>query len=72
VGYKLIRIPLDANGQPDGTPQEFATGFLTGVFERAQEAAWARPAGIAFGDDNELFVADDKGGAVYRIEYTGR
>jgi glucose/arabinose dehydrogenase len=72
VGYKLIRIPLDGDGQPDGTPQEFATGFLTGVFERAQEAAWARPAGLVVGDDNELFFADDKGGAVYRIEYTGR
>jgi glucose/arabinose dehydrogenase len=72
VGYKLIRIPLDGDGQPNGIPQEFATGFLNGVYERAQEAAWARPAGLVFGDDNELFFADDKGGAVYRIEYTGR
>jgi glucose/arabinose dehydrogenase len=72
VGYKVIRVPLDDAGQPSGPPREFATGWLPGLSERAPEGAWGRPAGVVVGPDGELYVADDKGGLVYRFAYTRR
>jgi glucose/arabinose dehydrogenase len=72
VGFKVIRVPLDDAGQPEGLPQEFASGWLSGLAERVQEKAWGRPVSVAVGLDGALFVSDDKAGAVYRLAYTGR
>ncbi len=61
VGYALWWLPWD--GQPAGTPEPFATGFLP---EGAVDAL-ARPAGLAVGADGALYVSDDKAGFIYRI-----
>ena len=61
VGYALWWIPWD--GEPSGTPEPFATGFLPD----GSESSRGRPAGLAVGGDGALYVSDDKAGYIYRI-----
>ena len=67
VGYAVWRIPWSDDG-PTGDPQAFATGFLP---EGAVDAL-GRPAGLAVGKDDALYVSDDKGGYIYRIADSSR
>ena len=66
TGYKVIFIPLNAQGTVAGTPQDFLTGFLT-----SQNQVLGRPVGLAVGPDGALYVSDDLGGVIYRIAYSG-
>ena len=61
VGYALWWLPWD--GEPAGEPEPFATGFLP---DGATDAL-GRPAGLAVGHDEALYVSDDKAGFIYRI-----
>ncbi len=70
VGYKLVRVPLDAQGQPAGLPQEFALGWLPKASDRAPDEAWGRPVNVVVGTDGALYVSDDKADLIYRIAYT--
>jgi glucose/arabinose dehydrogenase len=63
TGYKVVRIPFE-NGVP-GPVQDFAVGWL------AAGAAWGRPVDVRPAPDGGLFVSDDAGGTIYRIDYTG-
>ena len=65
VGYALWWMTWD--GEPSGSPEPFATGFLP---DGASDAL-GRPAGLAVGADGALYVSDDKAGFVYRIVRTG-
>ena len=65
TGYKVVRLPLDGS-QPAGPIEDFATGWL-----KEDDTADGRPVGVAVGSDGALYVSDDKGGFVYRINYTG-
>ena len=62
VGYGVWRIPWDESG-PAGEPEPFATGFLPD----GADDALGRPAGLAVGADDALYVSDDKAGFIYRI-----
>lgn len=64
VGYALWWLPW--NGEPEGDPTAFATGFLP----EASSEALGRPAGLAVGADGALYVSDDKAGFIYRISPT--
>jgi glucose/arabinose dehydrogenase len=61
VGYKLVWLPWSDG--PAGPVEDLATGFLP---EGAQDAS-GRPAGLAVGMDDALYVSDDKAGFIYRI-----
>lgn len=65
VGYKVVFVPLTADGTVAGAPRDFATGWLSG------NGAVGRPVGLAVGPDGALYVSDDKAGMIYRITYTG-
>lgn len=65
TGYKVVRLPLDGS-QPAGPLEDFATGWL-----KENGRADGRPVGLAAGPDGALYVSDDKGGFIYRINYTG-
>jgi glucose/arabinose dehydrogenase len=69
VGYKIVRVPFK-NGRPEGFYENFATGFWISGERRAE--VWGRPAALAVAKDGALLVADDTGGTVWRIAYTGK
>lgn len=60
-GYKVVFVPF-ANGRPSGKPEDFLTGFLD-----AKNNAQGRPVGVAVDKGGNLLVADDAGGAVWRV-----
>lgn len=66
VGYKVMFVPLNAQGQVAGAPRDFATGWL-----HADNTAPGRPVGVGVGPDGALYVSDDKAGVIYRISYGG-
>ena len=49
--------------------ENFATGFWASGERRAE--VWGRPAALAVAADGALLVADDTGGTIWRITYTG-
>ena len=68
TGYKIVRVPFK-DGRPQGFYENFASGFWVSGTERAE--VWGRPAALAIAKDGSLLVADDTGGTIWRISYTG-
>lgn len=68
TGYKVVIVPFK-NGRPEGYYENFATGFWASGEQRAE--VWGRPASLAVAKDGALLVADDTGGTIWRISYTG-
>ena len=68
TGYKVVRVPFK-DGRPEGYYENFATGFWVSGEQRAE--VWGRPAALAVAKDGSLLVADDTGGTIWRISYTG-
>jgi len=68
TGYKIVRVPFK-DGKPEGHYENFAVGFWASGEERAE--VWGRPAALAVAEDGALLVADDTGGTIWRIAYTG-
>ena len=60
-GYRVSFVPF-IGGKPSGAPREFLTGFLS-----ADGKALGRPVGVALDKSGALLVADDVGGAVWRV-----
>jgi glucose/arabinose dehydrogenase len=69
TGYKIVRLPFK-DGRPEGWYENFATGFWASGEHRAE--VWGRPAALAVAKDGSLLVADDTGGTIWRIAYTGK
>jgi glucose/arabinose dehydrogenase len=59
-GYKVVYVPF-ANGKPAGPAQDVVTGFLDG------DKARGRPVALAVDSHGGLLIADDTGGAVWRV-----
>ena len=68
TGYKIVRVPFK-DGRPEGYYENFAAGFWASGEQRAE--VWGRPAALAVAKDGALLVADDTGGTIWRIAYTG-
>jgi len=68
TGYKVVRVPFK-DGKPQGFYQNFVTGFWASGLHRAE--VWGRPAALAIAKDGALLVADDTGGTIWRIAYSG-
>jgi glucose/arabinose dehydrogenase len=68
TGYKVVRVSFK-DGRPEGYYENFATGFWASGEHRAE--VWGRPAALAIAKDGSLLVADDTGGTIWRISYTG-
>ena len=60
-GYAVVFVPF-ADGRPAGGPEDVLTGFLN-----ARGEARGRPVGLAFDRTGALLVADDAGGAIWRV-----
>jgi len=68
TGYKVVRVPFK-DGKPEGHYKNFATGFWISGERRAE--VWGRPAALAVTRDGALLIADDTGGTIWRVAYTG-
>ncbi len=68
TGYKVVRVPFK-DGRPEGQYVNFMTGFWIAGMDRAE--VWGRPAALAVAKDGSLLAADDTGGTIWRISYTG-
>ena len=68
TGYKVVRVP-SRDGKPEGYYENFMVGFWASGELRAE--VWGRPAALAVMKDGSLLVADDTGGTIWRVSYTG-
>jgi glucose/arabinose dehydrogenase len=62
VGYDVVFVTFDANGNPRGLPVPVLGGFLTGHGE-----THGRPTWIAFDRTGALLVSDDTAGIIWRV-----
>lgn len=62
TGYKIVRFPLDAEGNPEDAPVDFLTGFMDGT-----GAVIGRPVDILLEPGGVMYVSDDEAGRIYRI-----
>jgi glucose/arabinose dehydrogenase len=62
-GYDVVFVRFDANGNPQGLPQEVLTGFLTGKGAKTR----GRPVWLAWAKGGALLVSDDTGGVIWRV-----
>ena len=68
TGYKVVWVPFK-NNRPEGFYRNFAVGFWASGVDRAE--VWGRPAALAVDNNGSLLIADDTGGTIWRISYTG-
>jgi glucose/arabinose dehydrogenase len=68
AGYKVVRIKLNDQGQPQGPPQDFITGWIRPAETRT--GVWmGRPVGIVVGSEGAMYVSDDASGVIYRVTW---
>lgn len=60
-GYKVVFVPF-AKGKPAGRLEDVVTGFLN-----ADGQAQGRPVGLVLDKSGALLIADDVGGAIWRV-----
>lgn len=73
LGYRVMLVKLEGSRIVSYTP--FAEGWLDPGGARGRGGVgpnWGRPADVLVMPDGALLVADDAGGVIYRITYTGR
>jgi glucose/arabinose dehydrogenase len=63
AGYRVVFLPL-RDGRPAGPHVTFADGFAG---PEPSPDSPHRPTGLAQGPDGSIYVADDKGGRIWRI-----
>jgi glucose/arabinose dehydrogenase len=68
TGYKVVRVPFDAQGKPKGYYEDFVTGWLA---DPKGPTAWGRPVGLAIAQDGALLITDEPGGVIWRVSYNG-
>jgi glucose/arabinose dehydrogenase len=64
VGYKLLRVVIDDNGDPAGS-EDFITGWLK------DGKVIGRPSAPLFRNDGSLLLSDDKANVIYLVTYKG-
>jgi glucose/arabinose dehydrogenase len=67
-GYKVVRVPFK-DSRPEGYYENIVTGSWISGEQRAE--VWGRPAALAVAKDGSLLIADDTGGTIWRVAYTG-
>ena len=65
TGYKVVRFPLNSQGQPEGEPEDFISGWL-----QKDGTALGRPVDIIAQPGGVLYISDDKAGVIYKATYS--
>ncbi|AFY41430.1 sorbosone dehydrogenase family protein [Nostoc sp. PCC 7107] len=68
TGYKVVFVPFDTKGRPQGNYEDFLTGFL---LNPNTPTTWGRPVGLLVLPDGSLLVTEEANNRIYRIQYTG-
>jgi glucose/arabinose dehydrogenase len=68
TGYKLVFVPFTTEGRPEGSYQDFLTGFLT---DPSGPSTWGRPVGVLQLGDGSLLFTEEANGRIYRVQYSG-
>lgn len=66
TGYKVVFAPFGNDGRPNGSYQDFLTGFL---LNPSVPTTWGRPTGLQTLPDGSLLVTDDANNRIYRVQY---
>ncbi|TFI53818.1 sorbosone dehydrogenase family protein [Mastigocladus laminosus UU774] len=68
TGYKVVFVPFDAQGRPQGYYEDFLTGFL---LNPTVPTTWGRPVGLLTLPDGSLIFTEEANNRIYRIQYSG-
>ncbi|MBA3313807.1 MAG: sorbosone dehydrogenase family protein [Planctomycetota bacterium] len=68
TGYKIVFVPFNDEGRPEGGYEDFVTGFLT---DPAGPTTFGRPVGTTILPDGSLAFTEEGNGRVYRVSYQG-
>jgi glucose/arabinose dehydrogenase len=68
TGYKIVFVPFDSKGRPQGDYEDFLTGFL---IEPTVPRTWGRPVGLLVLPDGSLLLTEEVNRRIYRIQYRG-
>jgi glucose/arabinose dehydrogenase len=68
TGYKIVFVPFDTQGRPQGYYEDFLTGFL---LNPTVPTTWGRPVGLLVLPDGSLLVTDEANNRIYRVQYVG-
>ena len=66
TGYKVVFVPFDSNGRPQGDYEDFLTGFL---IDPSVPTTWGRPVGLLVLPDGSLLITEEANGRIYRVQY---
>ncbi len=68
TGYKIVFVPFDLSGRPQGYYEDFITGFL---LNPTVPTTWGRPVGLLVLPDGSLLFTDEANNRIYRVQYRG-
>lgn len=68
TGYKIVFVPFNSNGRPQGYYEDFLTGFL---LDPSVPTTWGRPVGLLVLPDGSLLLTEEANNRIYRIQYRG-
>ena len=68
TGYKVVFVPFDEAGRPEGHYEDFLTGFL---IDPQGPTTWGRPVGLLVLPDGSLLITEEMNHRIYRVQYVG-
>jgi glucose/arabinose dehydrogenase len=71
VGYKVVRVRMNAQGTPVGGYENFVTGWHVNPGQNGVPQVFGRPLSLVQATDGSMLIADDAGGTIWRLRYKG-
>lgn len=68
TGYKIVFVPFDDSGTPEGYYEDFLTGFL---LQPGVPTTWRPPVGVRVMPDGSVLFTEEGNNRIYRVQYDG-